>query len=80
MHYETLCDEIIVVVVSVETQIQRLKNRNGLTKEEALKRIASQMSLEEKVKKADIVWTNEGSIEELEARVHQWLLENFRQK
>ena len=80
MHYETLCDDIIVVVVSVETQIQRLKNRNGLTKEEALKRIASQMSLEEKVKKADIVWTNEGSIEELEARVHQWLLENFRQK
>jgi len=80
MHYETLCDEIIVVVVSVETQIQRLKNRNGLTKEEALKRIESQMSLEEKVQKADIVWTNEGSIEELEARVHQWLLENFRKK
>ena len=80
MHYETLCDDIIVVAVSVETQIQRLKNRNGLSKEEALKRIASQMSLEEKVKKADIVWTNEGSIEELEARVHQWLLENFRQK
>lgn len=80
MYYETLCDDIIVVAVSVETQIQRLKNRNGLSKEEALKRIASQMSLEEKVKKADIVWTNEGSIEELEARVHQWLLENFRQK
>ncbi len=80
MHYENLCDDIIVVAVSVETQIQRLKNRNGLSKEEALKRIESQMSLEEKVKKADIVWTNEGSIEELEARVHQWLLENFRQK
>lgn len=80
MHYETLCDDIIVVAVSVETQIQRLKNRNGLSKEEALKRIESQMSLEEKVQKADIVWTNEGSIEELEARVHQWLLENFRQK
>lgn len=80
MHYETLCDEIIVVAVLVETQIQRLKNRNGLSKEEALKRIESQMPLEEKVKKADIVWTNEGSIEELEARVHQWLLENFQQK
>ena len=80
MHYETLCDDIIVVAVSVETQIQRLKNRNGLSKEEALRRIESQMSLEEKVEKADIVWTNEGSIEELEARVHQWLLENFRQK
>ena len=80
MHYENLCDDIIVVAVSVETQIQRLKNRDGLSKEEALKRIESQMSLEEKVQKADIVWTNEGSIEELEARVHQWLLENFRQK
>ena len=80
MHYETLCDEIIVVGASVETQIQRLKNRDGLSKEEALKRIESQMSLEEKVQKADIVWTNEGSIEELAARVHQWLLENFRQK
>ena len=68
------------MAVSVETQIQRLKNRDGLSKEEALKRIESQMSLEEKVQKADIVWTNEGSIEELEARVHQWLLENFRQK
>ena len=55
MHYETLCDDIIVVAVSVETQIQRLKNRNGLTKEEALKRIESQMSLEKKVQKADIV-------------------------
>ena len=57
MHYETLCDDIIVVAVSVETQIQRLKNRDGLSKEEALKRIESQMSLEEKVQKLQKYFT-----------------------
>ena len=80
MHYETLCDDIIVVAVSVETQIARMEKRNGYTRQEALERIQSQMPLEEKVKRATIVWSNEGTLQELEQKVHQWLLENLRQK
>ena len=80
MHYENLCDDIIVVAVSVETQIARMEKRNGYTREEALERIQSQMPLEEKVKQATIVWSNEGTLQELEQKVHQWLLENFLKK
>ena len=80
MHYENLCDDIIVVTVSVETQIARMEKRNGYTREEALERIQSQMPLEEKVKQATIVWSNEGTLQELEQKVHQWLLENFLKK
>ena len=80
MHYENLCDDIIVVAVSVETQIARMEKRNGYTREEALERIQSQMPLEEKVKRATIVWSNEGTLQDLEQKVHQWLLENFLKK
>ena len=80
MHYENLCDDIIVVAVSVETQIARMEKRNGYTRQEALERIRSQMPLEEKVKRATIVWSNEGTLQELEQKVHQWLLENFLKK
>ena len=80
MHYENLCDDIIVVAVSVETQIARMEKRNGYTREEALERIQSQMPLEEKAKRATIVWSNEGTLQELEQKVHQWLLENFLKK
>ena len=80
MHYENFCDDIIVVAVSVETQIARLEKRNGYTRQEALERIQSQMPLEEKVKRATIVWSNEGTLQDLEQKVHQWLLENFLKK
>ena len=70
MNYESLCDDIIVVAVSVETQISRMeKKRNGYTRQEALERIQSQMPLEEKkVKRATIVWSNEGTLQELEQK------------
>ena len=80
MHYENLCNDIIVVAVSVETQIARMEKRNGYTRQEALERIQSQMPLEEKVKRATIVWSNEGTLQDLEQKVHQWLLENFLKK
>lgn len=76
MKYEDMCDEIIVIAVSLETQIVRMQVRNGYTQEEALQRIHAQMPLEDKVKKATIVWNNEGDLKELETTVHYWLLEN----
>ncbi|PPA71610.1 dephospho-CoA kinase [Jeotgalibacillus proteolyticus] len=59
-----MVDKIIVVYVDYETQLQRLMNRNQYSKEEALMRISSQLSLEEKRKQADAVIDNSGSIEE----------------
>jgi dephospho-CoA kinase len=51
----TRVDKIIVVTADRQTQIARLKRRNGMTRAEALRRIKAQMPLAEKVRRADIV-------------------------
>jgi len=48
-------DKIIVVNADRETQITRLKNRSGLARAEALRRISSQMPLAKKIHQADHV-------------------------
>jgi len=48
-------DKIIVVNVDRNTQIARLKKRNGLSRAEALRRIRSQMPLAKKIQRADHV-------------------------
>ena len=48
-------DKIVVVTADRETQIIRLKKRNGFTRVEALRRINSQMPLAKKVAQADYV-------------------------
>jgi dephospho-CoA kinase len=62
-------DEVVVVHVSEETQIRRLVERDGMTREEAKKMIAIQMPLEEKLRFADFVISNEGPREETENQV-----------
>jgi len=54
-------DKLIVVHCRPEIQIQRLMSRNNLTREEAEKRIAAQMSQDEKKKFADyLIDTSDG--------------------
>lgn len=48
-------DEIWVVYIDKKTQIERLRQRNNYSYSEARKRIKSQMSLQEKINKADRV-------------------------
>ena len=48
-------DKIIVVTADRETQIPRLKRRNRLGREHALRRIKNQMALARKVSRADAV-------------------------
>ena len=58
-----------MVAVSPETQLKRLMARDKSAQEEAQKRIDSQMPLADKVAKADIVIQNDGTPDELNARV-----------
>jgi dephospho-CoA kinase len=48
-------DTTIVVTADRETQIARLKKRNGLSRAEAIRRISSQMPLAKKIQRADHV-------------------------
>ena len=66
---EFMVDEIWVVYVDRGTQLQRLIARDGLSYEEANKRIQAQMSLEKKRVLADFVINNKGNIEDLKRQV-----------
>jgi dephospho-CoA kinase len=52
---EKRVDRTIVVTANRETQIARLKIRNGLSRADAIRRIRSQMPLSKKIRLADIV-------------------------
>lgn len=71
--YEKMCDMIVVVAVNENTQKERLIERNQLTDSEATQRIASQMSLEEKIKHADHMIDNSTTIENTKQQVEELL-------
>jgi dephospho-CoA kinase len=62
-------DRVVVVYVEHETQLARLMRRDGFDSAEALRRIASQMPLAEKVRHAHYVVDNSGQPEETAAQV-----------
>jgi dephospho-CoA kinase len=64
-------DKLIVVYADEETQLKRLKERDGFAAEEAQKRISSQMPLKEKVKYADFVIYNDKGLEDTRRQVEE---------
>ena len=62
-------DLVVVVYSSEETQIQRIIDRDGVTRAEARKMIALQLPLKDKLPFADYVISNEGTREETEKQV-----------
>lgn len=70
-HLEYLVDKIIVVYLNREEQIKRLLIRNNLTHQEARMRIDSQIPIEKKIKKADYVIDNCGSLVQTEQQARQ---------
>ncbi|MBT2735864.1 dephospho-CoA kinase [Bacillus sp. ISL-7] len=57
-----MVDKTLLVYVDDETQLKRLIKRNNLSVEDAEARVRSQMPLSEKIKLADAVIDNNGSI------------------
>ncbi len=67
----SLVDEVWVTVASESTVLRRLEERSGLSRQQSLARIRSQMSNEERVKHADEVINNDDSLDELKAKVKE---------
>ena len=63
LEYDNWFDQIWLVDVTEETQLSRLMSRNDLSQEEAEKRIAAQLSLQEKRKRADVLIDNDASLD-----------------
>jgi len=72
--------EIWVVYLDPETQLQRLMARDGLDREGAQARIASQMPMDEKKRLGRLVIDNGGSLEDLEAQVLRLWREEIAQE
>jgi dephospho-CoA kinase len=66
-----LVDEVWVTVAPESTVVERTKERTGLPEEQILARIRSQMSSEERAKHADVVISNDGSMDELKIKVKE---------
>ena len=71
--YEKRCDVTCLVYVDLKTQIERLMKRDSLTKDEALKKIKAQMSLDEKKVKADVIFDNQMDLNYLYYQIDQFL-------
>ncbi|MDF2558118.1 MAG: dephospho-CoA kinase [Bacillales bacterium] len=70
-----LTEKVIVVYLDEETQIQRLMERDKLTKDQALQRIRSQLSMEEKKARADYIIDNRGTKKEALCQLDKILLQ-----
>lgn len=64
-------DSLVVVDCEESQQISRLRLRNGMNEEEAARRVNAQMPLSEKVKYADHVIDNRGSIDDTRKQVEE---------
>ncbi|UYM05297.1 dephospho-CoA kinase [Solicola gregarius] len=64
-------DVLVVVDVSTDVQIDRLRERRGMSEEEARARIAAQAGRTQRTGVADIVVDNTGSLADLEKRVDE---------
>ncbi len=67
-----LFGNVIVVACNSTLQLERLRRRNpDLTLEQCQQRIASQIPMEEKIRKAHVVLRNDGSLKSLQNQVRQ---------
>ncbi len=64
-----LFDEIWMVTLSAEVQVERLMKRDGIDREYAIQKIASQMPISEKESMSDIVIVNDDDLDRLEEKV-----------
>ncbi|HJX31012.1 MAG TPA: dephospho-CoA kinase [Thermodesulfobacteriota bacterium] len=64
-------DKVVLVYTSPQGQVERLVKRDGLSLEEAHKRLASQMPIENKKKYAHYIINNEELLEEIRKRVKE---------
>lgn len=66
-----MVQKLLVVYTPVEIQMQRLRERDGLSREEADARLRAQVSIEDKLKYADFVIDNQGRLEDTQKQVDE---------
>lgn len=78
--YLDILDKLIVITCKESIQISRIQKRDNCSKDEAINRINSQMSQEEKVKYADYIIDNSATTDDLKYKANeliQYMKENW---
>jgi dephospho-CoA kinase len=70
---EAMFEKVVLVTCTPEVQVQRIVQRDGLTREAALSRLSAQMPLSQKLSLADEVVLNNNGLIELEEAVEALL-------
>jgi dephospho-CoA kinase len=70
---EKAYDRVVVVACAPEAQIARVMARDGLSREAAERRVAAQLPIDEKVKRADDVIRTDGTFADTDEQVAQLL-------
>lgn len=68
-----IVDKLIVVKITREKQLKRIQNRTSLSKSDILRRISSQIPLAYKIRLADFVIDNSGSVGKTRRQVKNFL-------
>ncbi|HFE54076.1 MAG TPA: dephospho-CoA kinase [Bacteroidetes bacterium] len=71
---EGLFDVVAVVAADLSEAVRRVTRRNGLSEQEVWDRYRSQIPLEEKIRRADYVIWNNGTLWDLEREVERFLV------
>lgn len=66
---EAIVDQVWVVDLPLEEQLRRLTDRDGLPRDEAMRRIGSQMPAAAKAARADVLIDNSGTLDQTRAQV-----------
>ena len=78
--WEVYFDYVLLIIADDKIRLKRLIKRNNITEDAAQKRLAAQISQEEKIKKADFVIDNSGNIENTRLQLKQILEELLNKK
>jgi dephospho-CoA kinase len=72
-HRERHFDRVVVIACAPDTQIARLIARDTLSREAAERRVAAQLPIEEKVRRADFVIRTDGTHAETDEQIARFL-------
>lgn len=65
-------DVVVAVTTSPEVRVARLMSSRGFSEQDARNRLANQVPEEQRLAIADVVFTNDGTIQEFEAQISAW--------
>lgn len=69
--YEGEFDRVVVVACTPETQLERMRGRDGLSEEDARRRLAAQWPIARKVERASYVIMTDGTFDDTDTQIDQ---------